>query len=738
MSLKNLDVLLSEVERQMKAVSDLSQQNTFGSNRNVGKLTIEDQDHSFYRELKDWCQTLSQGDKTQWEDIAIPPNCQKHIWKLFAFSNPSSPVIDPGYQQRRCRDIQNIRRWDGLADSYREDIWKAASLRSWVTSTDSSVILIQGNSQTIDSLRQFSCEITRQLEEIYPTVWMLSEPSSLEFLSGKDETEILRQLAIQALRHLSNFKSSFLINALCLFKQCSTSDDWFRILKLIFELIPEVYMVVDLNLLGLRVNHAKNWLNEFQSLISQLGSNCSSKLGVMILSSRLLAHNPNALVISVASLSKHPHQKGLSKPLQSNYIRNVSTPVSTDERVSSQARRDEIPVLREEGGDDPISIISARSDSPHPTGAPETSSSNRQQNEEIPRETFASILPHRNEIAIAIICALPLEADAVMALFDHHWHIQLFGNMEGDKNAYSVGKIGCHNVVLVHMPGMGRTPAATVATSCRTSFPGIMLALVVGICGAVPFDRRSTEVILGDVVISDRLVIYDFGRQFPDKFMRKEETHDSARKPPEVIRNFLSKMKVRRYRSTLHNRTGLHLETLIRSGYPAYPGTMEDRVFEPSYRHKHRDLSACTQCASSEPLNGSVCDEARISTCDTLGCDLTKLVARQRHSRIITGDKDWLPAIHFGAYASGDRVMKSGEHRDQIADREEVIAFEMEGAGVWEIFPCIIIKGVCDYADSHKNKKWQDYAAITAAACLKAFLEVWPARIPTSNSGLSS
>jgi nucleoside phosphorylase len=52
----------------------------------------------------------------------------------------------------------------------------------------------------------------------------------------------------------------------------------------------------------------------------------------------------------------------------------------------------------------------------------------------------------------------------------------------------------------------------------------------------------------------------------------------------------------------------------------------------------------------------------------------------------------------------------------------------MESAGVWDNFPCVVIKGVCDYADSHKNKKWQGYAAATAAACMKAFLKEW---VPT-------
>lgn len=69
--------------------------------------------------------------------------------------------------------------------------------------------------------------------------------------------------------------------------------------------------------------------------------------------------------------------------------------------------------------------------------------------------------------------------------------------------------------------------------------------------------------------------------------------------------------------------------------------------------------------------------------------------------------------------------MKSGEDRDKISKEEKVIAFEMESAGIWDIFPCLVIKGVCDYADSHKNKAWQPYAAAAAAACMKALLGFW-------------
>lgn len=77
---------------------------------------------------------------------------------------------------------------------------------------------------------------------------------------------------------------------------------------------------------------------------------------------------------------------------------------------------------------------------------------------------------HSNEIVI--ICAIPLEADAVQALFDHHWDEDglSLDKTPSDTNAYSVGVIGRHNAILLHMPGMGKAGAATVAVDCRASF----------------------------------------------------------------------------------------------------------------------------------------------------------------------------------------------------------------------------------------------------------------------------
>jgi nucleoside phosphorylase len=83
---------------------------------------------------------------------------------------------------------------------------------------------------------------------------------------------------------------------------------------------------------------------------------------------------------------------------------------------------------------------------------------------------------------------------------------------------------------------------------------------------------------------------------------------------------------------------------------------------------------------------------------------------------------DSTPRIHYGNIASGNEVMKDGVARDRIAEEEDVMCFEMEAAGLMDNFPCIVIRGICDYADSHKNKIWQPYAAATAAAFARELL----------------
>ena len=310
---------------------------------------------------------------------------------------------------------------------------------------------------------------------------------------------------------------------------------------------------------------------------------------------------------------------------------------------------------------------------------------------------------HRSDFEIAIVCALRLEADAVEALFDKFWDEDSdgYGKAQGDTNAYTTGVIGCHNVVLAFMPGIGKGNAASVAASFRSSFEGIKLALVVGICGGVPDGTDDVkEILLGDVIISDGLIQYDFGRQLPDRFVRKNTLNDSLGRQNPEIRALLAKLKGHRGRMVLKDNTYHYLTTIqeqLGVEKVQYPGAIEDKLFPPTYRHKHHQ-PGCAICAKCKTKEDEVCEVALDSVCSELNCDVNNLVHRYRSSE---GQR---PVIHFGIIASGDSVIKSAEHRDEIAAKERVIAFEMEGAGVWDNLPCIVIKGVCDYADSHKNK----------------------------------
>lgn len=358
-----------------------------------------------------------------------------------------------------------------------------------------------------------------------------------------------------------------------------------------------------------------------------------------------------------------------------------------------------------------------------------------------PRVTKSSALPPQtpDDVRVAIICALTLEADAVEATFDHHWDEVNKAEFKapGDKNSYSFGILSGHQIVLAYMPNMGKANSAIVASDCRNSFPKVMLVLVVGICGGVPFytDMKgcTQEIVLGDVIISESIVVYDFGRQYPEGLVRKTGPQDVPGRLAPELQSFLKRQKGIRHCKKLRDRTCGHLLSLMESynGLVHYPGVKNDRLFEGTYRHKHHSPDSCAVCLDQK--EAGICPLACSLTCEDLNCDEARTITRKRLEPSVTridcsllAPVEFCPTVHFGSMASGDQVMKSGEHRDRIAKSEGIIAFEMEAAGVWESFRCcVVIKGVCDYADSHKSKDWQTYAAATAASCTKAFLQEW-------------
>ncbi|KAF3226310.1 hypothetical protein TWF106_000805 [Orbilia oligospora] len=329
----------------------------------------------------------------------------------------------------------------------------------------------------------------------------------------------------------------------------------------------------------------------------------------------------------------------------------------------------------------------------------------------------------QTECHVAIVCALSLEATAMLGLFDEIYDkgSEAYHKKEGDRNAYTVGRIGNQNVVLCHLPGIGTSRASSAAANLRMSYTEIKIALIVGVCGAIPMLPDGKEIFLGDIIISDSVVKYDFGRQLPHKYERKSDKEEILGPVDKEIKALLSKLETQKSSELFCHDAAGALRTLQNGNNSEYryPGRNNDILFTAEYPHQMYEgaqrTSGCIGCSSP----GLACDEVRKRDCRTPGCQQKKIKrTRLEHSNT-------LPAIHIGRIASADTVMKSGQHRDELALNEGVIGFEMEGAGIWDQLPCVVIKGVCDYADTHKNKKWQPYAAATAAAGASAFLRFW-------------
>ncbi|KAF6783099.1 hypothetical protein CSOJ01_15937 [Colletotrichum sojae] len=293
---------------------------------------------------------------------------------------------------------------------------------------------------------------------------------------------------------------------------------------------------------------------------------------------------------------------------------------------------------------------------------------------------------------VAVVCAIEFEMSAVRYMLDRE-HPNL-PTKEGDSNIYVLGELNGHDVVLACLPGsQGKGAAATVATNMARTFPSISWRFFVGIGGGVP--SKKHDIRLGDVVVSmpegqyGGVVQYDLGKETDDGFVLK----GFLSPPPPLLRSAVVRMQSDHLVS--ENRAEEFLSAMLQRGrrLSVYqrPPSNSDILFHADYSH--------------DPSS---------ATCET--CDGQKRV--RRTPREFDG-----PEIHYGLIASGDRVVKSTVKRDEIIRNVgDVLCFEMEAAGLMAEFPYIVICGISNYADSHKNDDWQHYAAATAAACTKELL----------------
>lgn len=647
------------------------------------------------------------------------------IWMVPAFCY-CAHFLDPLDAEERCVAIQKTRL--AREASFTDDIWDQDLIHDWAGSDGSRLLLLQGNSRTTKRFERFAVEIVQAVKSFHPSqparlVYVLNSPRSAGHSSQVRPLDLLQQVAVQCLQYATPEEPvKFLIGICSRFHDAQTTQDWFGILRDICILIPSLYVIIDLAILGRTDKETEFWPAQFEDMFHHLGNSTPrSRLKVMLLFRHsFISQEGETLVIKAPP-------SGLASPRRHTARKQFHRLVEDQEDTPFNENFEAVDILpkRHLAAQSPSSSLKTFS-----VQVPSATSSAPSRITHRDFETQSSSEPrHRHDFKIAIICALTLESDAVQDVFDNRWDEVKYGKTRGDPNQYTTGVIGHHNVVVVHMPGMGKSNAAVAAANCRASFPNLGLVLVVGICGGVPFPRNGVEIVLGDIIISDGLIQYDFGRQFPDRFVRKDDT---IARPNSEILAFLFKTKGRWGMKKLRERTAVHLEYLRNStdlsGIADYPGASRDKLYEPTYRHKHQAASTCKACNSCQTRNDPVCQASLTSDCERLQCDDKYLIFRRRLFVLDDEEENQkIPSIHFGLYASGDKVMKSGEEREIIAKEEGVVAFEMEGAGVWEGFPgrCLVIKAVCDYADSHKNKIWQTYAAASAAACTKAVLESW-------------
>ncbi|KAJ5708638.1 hypothetical protein N7488_008439 [Penicillium malachiteum] len=118
------------------------------------------------------------------------------------------------------------------------------------------------------------------------------------------------------------------------------------------------------------------------------------------------------------------------------------------------------------------------------------------------------------------------------------------------------------------------------------------------------------------------------------------------------------------------------------------------------------ETNYCHQGVENDRLFQSQHDHVGGASCGQ--CDLSWEVDRVKRDSTD-------PEIHYGVIASGNTLIKNAAVRHSLWENNQCLCVEMEAAGLMDCFPCLEIRGISDYADSHKNDRWQRYAAATAA-----------------------
>lgn len=308
-----------------------------------------------------------------------------------------------------------------------------------------------------------------------------------------------------------------------------------------------------------------------------------------------------------------------------------------------------------------------------------------------------------DQYTVAWLAVLPIEAEAALAALDRR-HGGTFETVQGDDYIYHAGEINGHNTVIATWPAgqpYGPGSAAALASHVKARFCSIWFALLVGVAAGCPNLSSSNaiqrrDIRLGDVLVCvpekecSGIVQYDLGRDTDQGFIPNGRLNG----PPGIVLSAVNSISL-----TMKHPFGRgceiaqHLGNLQESSASdkfAYPGAQ---------------------------------------------CDISYRIDRDEPVLRTSRDDKETTLVWHGFIGSGSSLVRNSRRRDDLRDKYNLIGLEMEAAGVMNVLPTGVIRGVCDYGDRHKNKYWQPYAAATAAAYAKGVLyRIAPKRTALSQS----
>ncbi|KAK8126836.1 uncharacterized protein PG998_002595 [Apiospora kogelbergensis] len=309
-----------------------------------------------------------------------------------------------------------------------------------------------------------------------------------------------------------------------------------------------------------------------------------------------------------------------------------------------------------------------------------------------------------NHYTVGWICAVETEFVAAQELLDEE-HPGLISQDSNDNNIYALGRIGQHNIVVacLYQGSYGLVSAANVARDMLRTFTNVRFGLMVGIGGGVP---TKQDIRLGDIVVSSlgnengAVFQYDFGQTVQNRAFRPTGHLDA---PPLLLQAAVQNLKVE------HRRRGNQIAKAVDAALKRNP-RLQDEYQRPDPTTDRLYKSTFIHTGPSHQTCASIC-----------GNDESTLIVRDARK-----EYDDNPKVHYGLIASANQLMKDATIRDRLAEEKGVLCFEMEAAGLMNQFKCLVVRGICDYSDSHKNDAWQGYAATAAAAYTKQLLNKIP------------